>query len=92
MIITFLLWGFWVYITTESFICFWRMDNGDRLCRVLKYSLSALVPAIGLGLLYLKPDKVLIVLWLIPDVAIALFFWPTTYARFTGQFKNRIGD
>lgn len=83
---------FAVYIITESFICFYRMHRGDRFCRLLKYGAAAVVPFIGIGLYVYKFDPLVLALWLVPDLAVSLFFWPTTYARFNGGFKNRIGD
>lgn len=83
---------FAVYIVTEAFICFDRMHRGDRLCRLLKYGTSCVVPFIGIGLCAYKFDEVVLALWLVPDLAVSLFLWPTTYARFNGGFKNRIGD
>ena len=91
-IVLFLLVAFSIYIITESFICFDRMHKGDVLCRLLKYTAAAVVPCIGISLYAFKFSKLVICLWLVPDLAVALFFWPTTYARFTGGFKNRIGD
>lgn len=90
--IGFLLFSFWLYIVTEAFICFWRMHLGDKTCRLLKYLVAAIVPCVGVGLYAFHTSKLIVALWVIPDLAVALFFWPTTYARFTGGFKNRIGD
>lgn len=87
-----LLTSLWLYIITECFICFWRMHRGDKVCRLAKYVLAAIVPSIGIGIYLFCPVKLMAALWLFADLAIALFFWPTTYARFTGGFKNRIGD
>lgn len=83
---------FWLYIVTECFICFWRMHRGDKLCRLAKYVMACVVPSAGICIFLLCKVKFMAALWLIPDIALALFFWPTTYARFTGGFKNRIGD
>lgn len=98
--LTLIHWLFAIYIFTECSICWDRMNRGDRFCRLAKYSMASLVPFIGVGLCYtlplIMPDISFIgwclALWIIPDLAIALFLWPTTYARFTGGFKNRIGD
>lgn len=81
-----------LYIVTESFCCFYRMHRGDVFCRMAKYTFACITPLVGIGLLLYKQPQAMQIAWVIPDVAIALFFWPTTYARFTGGFKNRIGD
>jgi len=85
-------WLFAVYITTECFLCFYRMDRGDKFCRLFKYVLAVSVPFFGLAMCYLQPNMPHKMDWLLADLSIALFLWPTTYARFTGGFKNRIGD
>lgn len=93
-------WLFAIYIAVECFICFDRMNRGDRFCRMAKYTIAVIVPFIGLALCYILPliipIKIIVnlalAIWLIPSLAISLFLWPTTYARFTGGFKNRIGD
>lgn len=86
-----LFWLFTFYISAECFAAFWRMDGGDKFCRLAKYLIALTVPIVGLVVVYIKPNCIL-GWWLLPDVAVALFLWPTTYARFTGGFKNRIGD
>lgn len=76
------------------------MNHGDRFCRLAKYITACVVPFVGVGLCYVLPlvmPKIpflnwFLSFWLIPDLALSLFLWPTTYARFTGGFKNRIGD
>lgn len=91
-IVLFLLVSFAIYIIIEAFLCYYRMHKGDVLCRLLKYTAAAVVPCIGIGFYVFKFSSEVVTWWLVPDFAIALFFWPTTYARFTGGFKNRIGD
>lgn len=90
--LTLIHWLFAIYIAVECFLCFYRMDRGDRFCRLAKYVVAVVVPFFGLGMCYLQQGLEFIAWWLMPDLAIALFLWPTTYARFTGGFKNRIGD
>jgi len=92
LIVGYALILFWVYIVIECCICFWRMHRGDKWCRLAKYVTAAVVPSMGVGIYLLCPFKILSALWLVPDLFVALFFWPTTYARFNGGFKNRIGD
>jgi hypothetical protein len=86
------MWLFAIYICVECFIQFYKMDRGDKLCRLAKYFFSVCVGFAGVILTQLTQYVPFIWFWIIPDIAIALFLWPTTYARATGSFKNRIGD
>jgi hypothetical protein len=51
-----------------------------------------LVGCMGVGIAYAVHYHPALWVWVVPDIAIALFLWPTTYARATGRFQNRIGD
>ena len=86
------MWLFAIYICIECFVAFYKMDRGDKFCRIAKYATSACVGMVGVGIAYVVVYTPVLWLWLVPDIAIALFMWPTTYARATGGFKNRIGD
>ena len=86
------MWLFCIYICTECFIAFYKMDRGDKACRLGKYLASALVGCMGVGIAYAVHYHPALWVWVVPDIAIALFLWPTTYARATGRFQNRIGD
>ncbi len=89
---TILFFVFALYITLECFAAFYKMHLGDKLCRLAKYSAACLVGLLGVVFNVQMQSNPVCLIWLIPDTAIALFLWPTTYARLTGQFKNRIGD
>lgn len=82
-----LVLGMWV--TIETFIAAYKMDGGDKLCRVLKY-LCTLVSAllcIWIGVNH-KADW----FYLIFMLTIALFLWPVIVYRITGRYNNRIND
>lgn len=85
----YLAWMLGLFIVIESFCAFYKMDNGDKLCRILKYSLGMAVGLVGIWFAHF--DKVTWV-WILAQSAIALYMWPTTYARFTGRFRNRVND
>jgi fatty acid desaturase len=87
-----IFWFFAIYIATECFICFYRMHKGDKFCRLAKYFFALATALLALALHYLLNAHVAVWFWLVPNCAVALFLWPTTYARLTGQYKNRIGD
>lgn len=87
-----IMWGFAIYITLECFVAFWRMHQGDKFCRLAKYGMACATGLMGVALHYLLSAHAVVWLWLLPNLSIALFLWPTTYARFTGEFKNRVGD
>jgi hypothetical protein len=86
------MWLFAIYITIETFVQFSKMDKGDKVCRLFKYISYMLVALIGAGIGFVYKVEDIMWVWLAPNAAIALTLWPTTYARATGQFKNRIGD
>jgi hypothetical protein len=86
------MWLFAIYICVECFVQFYKMDRGDKLCRLVKYAMSVAVPFLGVGIAHKLHYQPAFWVWLVPDFAVALFLWPTTYARFTGRFKNRVGD
>jgi len=83
---------FAIYITLECFAAFYKMHLGDKICRLGKYGMAMLVGLLGVCFNAVLQADVVCLIWLVPDLAISLWLWPTTYARFTGQFKNRIGD
>lgn len=87
-----IFWLFAIYITIECFVAFYKMDVGDKLCRLAKYSCACSVGLMGVVINVLMFSNPICLFWLLPDIAISLFLWPTTYARFTGKFSNRIGD
>lgn len=77
-------WTLLAYIWTECFICFYFIHKLGRGIRFLKYGTAAIVPFIGLVIHYLKPDELLLYLWLIPDFGITQFLIPKTIDRFKG--------
>ncbi len=87
-----IMWLFAIYISLECFVCFYKMHLGDKICRLAKYAFACLVGLVGVCLHYILAGHSFVWVWIIPNLAIALFLWPTTYARFTGKFNNRIGD
>lgn len=86
------MWLFAIYICVECFIQFYKMDRGDKFCRLAKYVTAVGVGFYGVVIAHAVIYQAAFWVWLLPDVAVALFLWPTTYARATGRFKNRIGD
>lgn len=88
----FIFWLFALYITLECFAAFYKMHLGDSICRMSKYGMAMLVGLLGVSFNTVLESDLICLIWLVPDIAISLWLWPTTYARFTGQFKNRIGD
>lgn len=92
MMQTIIFWLFAIYITIECFAAFYKMHLGDKLCRLAKYGFACSVGLLGVIFNVGMNSNPICLIWLIPNIAISLFLWPTTYARFTGKFRNRIGD
>jgi hypothetical protein len=87
-----IMWALGVYIALECFVSFYKMHHGDKFCRLAKYGFALATGLLGVALHYALSGHAVVWLWLVPNLAVALFLWPTTNARFTGGFKNRIGD
>jgi hypothetical protein len=89
---TIIFWIFALYIGIECFVAFYKMHWGDKFCRLAKYSFACSVGLLGVVFNVLMLSNPICLIWLVPDIAISLFLWPTTYSRFAGKFENRMGD
>jgi hypothetical protein len=85
------MWLLGIYISVEVFIVFYKMDGGDKVCRMAKYTGALLVAYTGIAIGYSTKNPYEWV-WLIPDLTVALFVWPATYARWKGRYQRRRED
>jgi len=80
-----------VYIGVECFIAFYKMDRGDKFCRLAKY-LAALISSVIVIYYCLRcPQKITLEVFVFL-ITIFLFIWPVMLYRFRGNYRNRIGD
>jgi hypothetical protein len=83
----FIILGFWIIV--EAFIAADKMQSGDRLCRLLKYTFTLFS---GLISIYLGINKKGDLTHLFMLISISLFIWPVILYRLSGRFKNRVSD
>jgi len=80
-----------IYVSIECFIAFYKMDRGDRLCRLAKYVTSLISSVIVIYWFFRAPNEITISVFVMM-LAITLFVWPVMIYRFRGDYRNRIGD
>jgi|GEM_PF-3239817 len=80
-----------IYVGVECFIAFYKMDGGDKLCRLAKYVAALISSAIVVYWFFKAPNQITIPVFIMM-LAITLFIWPVMVYRWRGDYRNRIGD
>lgn len=85
----YLLGGMGIFIILICVYMAIQMDNGERLCRFLKYVVTCASGALALAF---SLAKLTLPAMLITTFALVLFLWPTVLYFFRGEYRNRLGD